>query len=162
MKPWLLGISFIVSESYKTLENFTETVQSVKTILNLWSYRVLTYIGKVTVIKTLALPILVQSLTVLPNPPDSIFNDIEKIFYTFLWNGEKDKIERSIIINEYEEGGKLIPNNLNFLEKCHDKGLSGRSCSWQFRLKPSHIASVLSKLTHSPAHSENFLKTNND
>jgi hypothetical protein len=43
----------------------------------LWSYRDLTYIGKVTVIKTLALPILVQCLTVLPNSPDSILNDIE-------------------------------------------------------------------------------------
>jgi hypothetical protein len=62
-----LGISFNLSESDKTLENFTEKVQSVKKILNLWSYRDLTYIGKVTVIKTLALPILVQSLTVLPN-----------------------------------------------------------------------------------------------
>jgi hypothetical protein len=60
------------------MENFTEKVQSVKKILNLWSYRDLTYIGKVTAIKTLALPILVQCLTVLPNPPDSILNDIEK------------------------------------------------------------------------------------
>jgi hypothetical protein len=65
-----LGISFNLSESDKTLENFTEKVQSVKNILNLWSYRDLTYIGKVTVIKTLALPILVQSLPVLPSPPD--------------------------------------------------------------------------------------------
>ena len=72
---------------------------------NLWSCRDLTYIGKVTVIKTLALPILVQCLTVLRNPPDSVFNDIEKIFYKFLWNGKKDKIKRSVIINEYEEGG---------------------------------------------------------
>ena len=62
-----MGISFNLSESDKTLENFTEKVQSVKK-----------YIGKVTVIKTLALPILVQCLTVLPNPPDSILNDIEK------------------------------------------------------------------------------------
>jgi hypothetical protein len=32
-------------------------------------------------------------------------NDIEKkIFYTFLWNGKKDKIKGSVIINEYEEG----------------------------------------------------------
>jgi hypothetical protein len=30
------------------------------------------------------------------------------------------------------------------------------------RLEPSHIASVLSKLTLSPAHSENLLKINKD
>ena len=55
----------------------------MKKILNLWSYRDLIYIGKVTVIKTLALPILVQCLTVLPNPPDSVLNDIQEIFYYF-------------------------------------------------------------------------------
>jgi hypothetical protein len=70
----------------------------------------------------LALPILVQCITVLPNPPDSILNDIEKIFYKFLWNGKKDKIKRSIIINEYEEGGLKMPNIQSFykaLKKCH-------------------------------------------
>jgi hypothetical protein len=56
-------------------------------------------------LKTLALPILVQCLTVLPNPPESVLNDVQEIFYIFLWNGKKDKIKRSVIINEYEEGG---------------------------------------------------------
>jgi hypothetical protein len=43
-----------------------------------------------------------------------ILNDIEKIFYKFLWNGKKDKIKRSIIINEYEEGGLKMPNIQSF------------------------------------------------
>jgi hypothetical protein len=86
----------------------------VKKILNLWSYRDLIYIGKVTVIKTLALPILVQCLTVLPNPPDSVLNDIQEVFYIFLWNGKKDKIKRSVIINEYEEGELKRPHIQSF------------------------------------------------
>ena len=58
---------------------------------------------------------------------------------------------------------KVISNNLNFPEKFHDKCLSGRSCSWQLRLEPSHIASVLSRLTLSTAHFyENLLSINND
>jgi hypothetical protein len=100
----LLGITFNLSESDKTLRNITEKVQLLKTILHLWSYRDLTYIGKVTVIKTLALPILVQRLTVLLSPPYSVLNDIEEIFDTFFWNGKKDKNKRYVIINEYEEG----------------------------------------------------------
>ena len=80
----------------------------------MWSYRDLTYSGKVTVIKTLAFPILVQCLTVLPNPPDSVLNDIQEIFYKFWWNGKKDKIKRSVIINEYEEGGLKMPHIQSF------------------------------------------------
>jgi hypothetical protein len=83
-------------------------------IYYLWSYRDLTYIGKVTVVKTLTLPVLVQCLTVLPNPPDSVLNDIEKIFDKFFWNGKKDKIKRSVIINEYEEGELKIPHIQSF------------------------------------------------
>jgi hypothetical protein len=39
--------------------------------------------------------------------------------------------------------------------------LSGRSYSWQLRLESSHIASVLSRFTLSPAHSGNLLSINN-
>ena len=110
----LLGVTFNLSESDKTLGNFTEKVQSVKNILNLWSYRDLTYMDKVTVIKTLALPILVQCLTVLPNPPDSVLNDIQEFLDKLLWNGKKDKIKRSVFINEHEEGGLKMPHIQSF------------------------------------------------
>ena len=72
-----MGITFNLAESDKALETFTEKVQLVKKILNVWSYRDITYIGKVTVIKTLALPVVVQRLTVLPNSPYSVLNDID-------------------------------------------------------------------------------------
>jgi hypothetical protein len=49
--------------------------------LNTWCYRALTYIGRITVIKTLALPNLIQSLTVLPNPPEWVITEIEDIFF---------------------------------------------------------------------------------
>ena len=87
-----MGITFNLSESDKTLGHFTDKVQLVKKVLSLWSYRDLTCIGKVTLIKTLALlalPILVQYLTVLPNPPVSVLNDIKDIFHNFLWNSKK-------------------------------------------------------------------------
>ena len=111
-----MGINFNLSESDKTLGNFTEKVKLVKKILNLWSYRDHIYIGKVIVTKTLALPILVQCLPVLPNPPYSTLNDIEEIFYQFVWNEKKDKIKRYVIINEYEEGGLKRPHIQSFLQ----------------------------------------------
>jgi hypothetical protein len=60
--------------------NFTEKIKSIKGLLNTWCYRELTYIGRITVIKTLALPILIQSLTVLPNPPEWVIKEIQDIF----------------------------------------------------------------------------------
>ena len=70
--------------------------------------------GKITVIKSLALPIYIQSLTVLPNPPDYILKDIEKMFFSFLWNKKPDKIKRKVIIGNYERGGLKMPHIESF------------------------------------------------
>ena len=129
-----MGISFNLSESDNTLGNITEKAKLVKNILNLWSYRDLIYIGKVIVTKTLALPILVQCLTVLPNPPYSALNDIEEIFYKCVWNGKQDKIKRYVIINEYEEGGLKSPHIQSFNKA----------------LKMSWLHKLLDTFNHSP------------
>ena len=81
------------------------------------AYRDLTYIGRITVIETLSLQILVQILRVLPNPPVQDMKEIQDIFYIFLWDGKPDKIKRHVIINNYEEGGlKLSHYCLDFLD----------------------------------------------
>jgi hypothetical protein len=102
-----------LSESDKTLGHFTDKVQLVKKVLSLWSYRDLTCIGKVTLIKTLpllALPILVQCLTVLPKPPVSVLNDIKDI-------------QKSFIIIVYLEGavhGNPALSQAILLRSCQD------------------------------------------
>jgi hypothetical protein len=40
----------------------------------------------------------------LPNPLDKIINEIQNMFYLFLWSGKPDKIKRKVIIGQYEEG----------------------------------------------------------
>ena len=97
----LLGICFDLFQKDKTSINFTEKIQKVKNLLNTWYNRELTYIGEITVIKTLALPILVQIFTVLPNPPQYIFKEIQDILFKFLWDGKNDKIKRNVLINEF-------------------------------------------------------------
>ena len=58
-------------------EKITQLVDNIP--LSSWAYRDLTYIGRITVIKTLALPLLVQILTVLPNPPAQVMKEIQTV-----------------------------------------------------------------------------------
>ena len=39
---------------------------------------------------------------------------IQNDLFTFLWNGEKDKIKRSEMINDYEDGGLKMLNLKSF------------------------------------------------
>ena len=72
--------------------------------------------GKVTVVKTLALPILVHIFTVLPNPLDCVFKEIDTVIYRFIWNGKIDKVKRSVLITTYENEGLKVPNAKLFAE----------------------------------------------
>ena len=110
----LLGIKFDLNNDNKTLINFEEKIEKIQSVLNSWIYRDLTLIGKITVIKSLALPIIIQSLTVLPTPPNHIIHRLQQIFFKFLWNDKPDKIKRNVVINEYEKGGLKMPHVLSF------------------------------------------------
>ena len=101
----MLGIVYDIMETDKTRFNYIDKLLKIKKVLGCWGYRELTLVGRTTVIKTLALPILVQSLTTLPNPPSDILNDIQNTFFRFLWDGKPDRVKRKVIINNIEEGG---------------------------------------------------------
>ena len=68
-----------------------------------WSHRRLTLMGKITVIKSLLASQLVYILSPLPSN-DHYIKMIQNALFTFLWNGKKDKINRSEMINDYEDG----------------------------------------------------------
>ena len=65
--------------------------------------------GKVTVVKTLAFPNLVQVFTVLPDPPEDVFKEIDRIMFNFIWNGKTDMVKRTTLISNYDEGGLRVP-----------------------------------------------------
>ena len=110
----LLGIKYDIFAEDKTVINFEEKKTKMTALLKSWSYRNLTYIGKITVIKSLALPIIIQSLTVLPNPPKIFLTEVQNMFYNFVWSGKPDKIKRNVLINNYEDGGLRMPHLESF------------------------------------------------
>jgi hypothetical protein len=63
----LLGIEFSLDLNRITEINFSKKIKEVSAILKSWQHRKLTLMGKITVIKSLALSKLVHLLTALPN-----------------------------------------------------------------------------------------------
>ena len=62
-------------------KNYVEKLNSFKSLLSNWSYRNLSLMGKVTVVKTFALPKLKYALTVLQNPSQEQRPLIKKKFF---------------------------------------------------------------------------------
>ena len=66
--------------------------------------------GKVTVVKTFALPKLIYPLTVLNNPPVDIINKIKSEIFKFIWNSKPDKVKRFVLMQNYKNRGLRLMN----------------------------------------------------
>ena len=80
----LLGIHFDVELENMIQLNYEPKYLHIKSLLKQWEKRFLTPIGKITVIKTLALPLLNHILMAIPNPSHSFCKNLEKLFFFFL------------------------------------------------------------------------------
>ena len=99
-----LGIFFSYNTDYVIQKNFTDKSKDFKRILDLWSQRDLSLLGKIAILKSLAFSMITYqccSLTV----PECFMENIIDIAYKFLWSGKKDKIKRMTVIANYENGG---------------------------------------------------------
>ena len=102
----LLGIKFNTLDVNATLElNLENKITDISKLLGLYKPRNLSIIGKVTVIKTLAIPKLIHLLTVLPNPKSSFITKLNEVFSMFLWKNKKGRINRNLLAQTLEEGG---------------------------------------------------------
>lgn len=98
-----LGIYFGQNQEICERLNFKLKVEEMQKLIDSWRTRKLTLQGKITILKTLAMPKLVYAASLLPVPETTI-KEINKIFYKYLW-GKSDKVQRHIMINNYDEGG---------------------------------------------------------
>ena len=102
-----LGISFTHHKDDFFRLNYLPKLSRIKNLIRSWSHRDLTPIGKVIIIKTFAIPLLVHLFTVLPSPPDHFFKEVNEIFFKFIWNNKPDKVKRNILCNTIKDNGGL-------------------------------------------------------
>lgn len=126
----LLGIHFDVDLGKMTKINYKDGIQKIKSIINQWSKRNITVIGKITVVKTLMLPILNHLIMSLPNPDTETIKYINSLFYTFIWNSPVHRVKIDVLEMNYEDGGLKMININNFI--------AAMKCTWVRRLYNSN------------------------
>ena len=101
----VLGINFDVDISKITKINYEKYFKKMKGLFKQWNKRKLTPIGKITVVKSLILPVLNHLFVALPNPSIEIIKDIEAMLYTFIWKSSVNRVKKDIMQKKYQEGG---------------------------------------------------------
>ena len=90
--------------------NFANKPNVIRDCLKPWEARKLSLMGKVTILKCLAMPKLTYCFSILPNPSEDFFHCMQNILFEFLWEGKPDRIKRNVLMNSYSEGGLQVPH----------------------------------------------------
>ena len=111
----ILGVTFspLVFDTWDL--NSQEILLKIKNLLNLWSKRKLTLLGRITIIKSLAVSKFVHLFISLSAPPNGLISELEKIFYNLLWNSGPDRIKRRIIIKNIACAGLRMVELRSFI-----------------------------------------------
>ena len=99
-----LGIVFSTSKHDIFKLNLDPKIKDFENCLKSWNHRKLSLLGKITVLKTFALPKLIYPLTVLPSPPDETIKHINESMFKFIWNNKPSKIKKRTLIQTIDIG----------------------------------------------------------
>ena len=129
----ILGVYFTYNTALFHKLNFESVEKSLKELLKGWSWRGLTLIGKVQIIKSFALPKVLYRLTVIASNKEFI-KKINTLLFSFVWKG-KDKVKRTVLINQIEKGGLKMPDLNSIISTqrimCIKKYLTPYAASWK-------------------------------
>ena len=109
----------------------------------------MTIIGKIQIIKTFIIPIFLYRASLIPLGNDFV-KQANKIIFDFIWKG-KDKVKRSTLVSEIEDGGLKAPHLESIIETqrvlCCKKLASDQPTTWKtillHYLKPVGVKLIL-------------------
>lgn len=100
----ILGIYFSYNIKENNELNFYKKIEKLETKLDMWSSRDLTIFGRAMLIKTLGISQLIYSASNL-DAPEGIVEVVRTKSFKFLWKNKKDKIKRSGLYQDSDNGG---------------------------------------------------------
>ena len=105
VKPFrTLGTWFSLDSEETKFLNINEKMNIITSILKSWEHRHLTLKGKITILKSLVVPHILQLASVLPLSK-KILCELERMLYDFAWENKRHLISKDTLILTYELGG---------------------------------------------------------
>ena len=78
--------------------NIDQKMNEISTVIKHWNRRIISTLGRITVLKTILLPKLIHIFMSLPDPSVAKIKHLESIFFKFIWCNKQDKIARKLAV----------------------------------------------------------------
>ena len=110
-----LGIT--ISNDAKVIlnTNFLPRLKVFGNTLDIWNTRGLSLKGRVTILKSLAVPQLLYPMSVLP-VPNIVVELVDSMILDFIWCKRRPKIKKDVIVQNIYKGGIKVPSFSSMLE----------------------------------------------
>lgn len=112
-KMEVLGVSF--DRELKGRESFVKASAKLEKKIAFWKLRDLSLTGKVVVIKSVILPILLYAAVVFP-APEVWVKRMTRLLFLFFWGGKMERCSREKVLKNKEMGGYGFPDVGKFLK----------------------------------------------
>ena len=118
-----LGVYFGIDKQ-KCLElNWGDKLKSCENIIKVWLKHNLTFFGKIKIIKTFIMSKFVYLAQSIAQPKDFI-KKIDSLIFNFLWHGKREKIKRTTLIGQKENGGIEMCDTQSFFDSLKIKWIN--------------------------------------
>ena len=104
-----LGIYFGNNSTICEYLNWEHKIGNIKKLLDIWKRRKMKLIGKIIILKSLLIPKIVYTATVL-SISDETISKVESMLYKCVWDNKLDKIKKNTLIGDYNQGGLNMPD----------------------------------------------------
>ena len=106
----ILGMEIMADLEKMRDINIINKVKKMRQVLNIWSTRNLSLMGRIAIVKTLGISLLTYHMMNLEMPNTGL-KALEKIIYEYIWQGKhKAKIKKSTLMAPIEKGGLNAPD----------------------------------------------------
>ena len=103
-----LGI-YVSNNEHDTMTiTLNEKVTKIKSLLQMWKGRSLSIKGKITILRSKVLPIILYPASIL-YVPKKIIDEIDHLFYDFIWPNKKHHVKKQVLKQKIEDGGLKMP-----------------------------------------------------
>ena len=114
-KIYALGSWFYKDHNISVIETHEKRLDMLQSTLKLWKRRNLSWIGRITVIKTQCISKLNYTISSVETP-EWFTNRVETLLNDFLWNGKPPRVKQKVIYNDYDNGGLRMTNLSHFIK----------------------------------------------
>ena len=114
----ILGVYFSYNRRLRNKLNFEEIIDAIKKKLQLWRWRNLTIIGRIQIVKTFVIPMLMYRAGSICIDKEVII-EANRIIFDFIWKG-KDKVKRISLISDTKDGGLKAPHLESIIIKLNE------------------------------------------